>query len=157
MGQMLRLEWLRASDGETAETEIADMSLRVERDSGSDPPYMWEIHGVAQTRKEAFEAAERAALAALRMSLPRLEEIDALIGAVHRQCAYVVVAGKTDNSVLMPLLLAARQLALAAASGNEGVESVEKRRLKKPKRGRPAGTYRKPGPKPNSATRRAEA
>lgn len=150
MAELTRLEWVRRSDGETAEADIADMSLRVERDPGSEPPYVWEIHGVAETRKEAFAAAERAALAALRLKLPQIDQIEALIGAVHRQCAYVVVGGKPDNDVLLPLLIAARQVALAVP-----VEDPEepKVRLKKPKRGRPTGTYRKP----KSATRGAEA
>lgn len=152
---MTRLEWLRTSDGRTSEADIGDMSLRVERDIESVPEYSWEVHGVAQTRGEAFEAAERAALAALRTKAVPVEEIDALIGAVHRQCAYVVVAGKPDNNVLLPLLLAARREALAVV-----VESNEKpleKRAKKAKRGRPLGTYRKPGPSPRVTRRREGA
>lgn len=145
---MARLEWLRASDRETSETEIADISLRVERDSLSSPPYSWEVRGVAETRRDAFEASEKAALAALRMPLPQIDQLDALIGAVHRQQAYVVIEGKPNNDVLLPLLSAARTSILAPHLATP--LPVEKQKKFKKKSARD-GKYTKPGPKARKA------
>lgn len=139
---MARLDWLRTSDGATSESELGLVSLRVERDLDSWPPYTWEVRGACETRKEAFEAAERAALAAgvIGQSLDP-QKVDELLAYVHRQQAYVVVDGRPDNNTLLPVLMAARAYLSQAPA-----DPVQRRVVIKP----PRKQVRKPGPKPKA-------
>ena len=141
---MRRLEWQWTTAGATS--ELGDVSLKVEKDVDSYPPYSWEVRGVAETRSSAFEAAERAALAGARPVLDA-QVVDGLLASVHRQQAYVVVEGRPDNSVLLPVLMAARAHVLAEQLKAKG----EPKGRAKPVRAPRSKAAKKPGPKVKKA------
>lgn len=114
---MSRLEWDRCSDRTTSESSLSEVELRVELDKGAVPPYVWEVRGYCGTRQGAFDAAERAAVASLRVVKMQSTELEELLRAIQLEDAMLTIRGKPATSILK----AVAQLAL------EGTLAEEKR------------------------------
>lgn len=112
---MSRLEWSRKDDGATSSAEVGDVSLRVERDLDSDPAFCWEVRGYCSTRQGAFDAAERAALASVRMDRLGLNAIQALTAKETTGRVELLVDGRPDGALLTQLLRLAFEASLAPA------------------------------------------
>lgn len=98
------LDWQRREDGVTSEAEIGTIELRVERDRESQPEYCWEARGFAETREEAFEEAERAAIAALSKSRPNVGLLTDLARLANDGKVHLVVEGKSNLPLLLSII-----------------------------------------------------